>query len=175
MRRGARLSAAKGYLRPIRVRRNLDIILYSQATKILFDDKDITARGVEFFRKGRYFKVNAKKDIIVSAGTINSAQLLLLSGLGPQNDLKSIKIPVKKHLPGVGQNIQDHIAVGGLVFLIDKPISVVINRLVNINSAIRYAVTEDGPLTSNIGMKITLISFVALRKIKKMAVFLLQA
>lgn len=153
MRRGSRLSMAKGFLRPIRLRKNLDIILYSQVTKILFDESGKVARGVQFYRKGKYYKTFAKREVILSAGTINSAQLLMLSGMGPASHLSSLGIDVLVDLPGVGQNIQDHIAVGGLVFLIDKPISVVINRLVNINSAIRYAATEDGPLTTNIGLE----------------------
>lgn len=153
MRRGSRLSMAKGFLRPVRLRKNLDIILYSQVTKILFDESGKVARGVQFYRKGKYYKTFAKREVILSAGTINSAQLLMLSGIGPAQHLSSLGIDVAVDLPGVGQNIQDHIAVGGLVFLIDKPISTVINRLVNINSAIRYASTEDGPLTSNIGLE----------------------
>lgn len=153
MRRGSRLSMAKGFLRPVRLRKNLDIILYSQVTKILFDETGKVARGVEFYRKGKYYKTFAKREVILSSGTINSPQLLMLSGIGPAQHLSSLGIDVLVDLPGVGQNVQDHIAVGGLAFLIDKPISVVTNRVVNINSAIRYATTENGPLTSNIGLE----------------------
>lgn len=60
---------------------------------------------------------------------------------------------IRQDSPGVGQNVQDHIAVGGLAFLIDYPISIVMNRLVNVNSALRYAITEDGPLTSSVGLE----------------------
>lgn len=153
MRRGARASTAKAFLRPVRLRRNLHIHLYAQGTKILFDDSGKRAIGVEFYRQGKFYTTYAKREVIIAAGAINSPQLLMLSGIGPADHVSSFGIPVRADLSGVGQNIQDHIAVGGLLFLIDQPISTVIPRLVNINSALRYAVTEDGPLTTNIGLE----------------------
>uniref|UniRef100_T1H0S5 Uncharacterized protein n=1 Tax=Megaselia scalaris TaxID=36166 RepID=T1H0S5_MEGSC len=73
--------------------------------------------------------------------------------IGPEQELNRVGIPVLHHSPGVGENLQDHIAVGGIVFLIDHPISIVMKRMVNINTALRYAVTEDGPLTSSVGLE----------------------
>lgn len=62
----------------------------------------------------------------------------LSTGIGPEEHLKSINVPVIRHSPGVGENLMDHIAVGGLLFLIDYPVSLVMNRVVNIPTALRY-------------------------------------
>lgn len=62
-------------------------------------------------------------------------------------------MPVIHDSPGVGQNIQDHIAVGGLAFLIDYPISFILDRFLNLQTALRYAINEDGPLTSSVGLE----------------------
>lgn len=153
MRRGARCSAAKAFVRPIQLRKNFHLSLWSHVTRVLIDPLSRTAYGVEFIREGRKEVVYAKKEVILSAGAINSPQLLMLSGVGPRNHLEQLGIRVIQDSPGVGQNLQDHIAIGGLAFLIDYEISVVMNRLVNINSALRYAITEDGPLTSSVGLE----------------------
>ncbi|XP_015512609.1 glucose dehydrogenase [FAD, quinone] [Neodiprion pinetum] len=153
MRRGTRCSAAKAFIRPIRSRKNLDIALWSHATKVLTDPETKRAYGVEFIREGKRQVIFAQKEVILSAGAINSPQLMMLSGIGPSKHLEEVGIKVVHDAPGVGQNLQDHIAVGGLAFLIDHEISLVMSRLVNINSALRYAITEDGPLTSSVGLE----------------------
>ncbi|XP_051160384.1 glucose dehydrogenase [FAD, quinone] [Leptopilina boulardi] len=153
MRRATRCSSAKAFLRPIRLRANFHLALWTHVTKVLIDPITKRAYGVEFIRDGRRQIVYAKKEVILSAGAINSPQLLMLSGIGPRDHLQKMGINVIKDSPGVGQNVQDHIAVGGLAFLIDYPISIVMNRLVNVNSALRYAITEDGPLTSSVGLE----------------------
>lgn len=154
MRRGARCSTAKAFLRPIRLRQNLHISLFSHVTRILIDPQTRRAYGVEFIKNGKKQVVLARKEVILSAGAINSPQLLMLSGIGPAQHLAEKGIATIHDSPGVGQNLQDHIAVGGLAFLIDPPVSLVLNRLVNINTALRYAVKEDGPLTSSIGLEV---------------------
>ncbi|KOC71129.1 Glucose dehydrogenase [acceptor] [Habropoda laboriosa] len=153
MRRGTRCSAAKAFVRPIQLRKNFHLSLWSHVTKVLINPRTNRAYGVEFIREGHKEVVYARKEVILSAGAINSPQLLMLSGIGPRQHLEEVGIPVVHDSPGVGQNLQDHIAVGGLAFLIDYPVSTVMNRVVNVNSALRYAVTEDGPLTSNIGLE----------------------
>lgn len=153
MRRGTRCSTAKAFIRPVRLRKNLHVALFSHVTKIIIDPVTKRAQGVEFLRHGRTQSAYAKREVILSAGAINSPQILMLSGVGPRKQLEKVGIPVIKDVPGVGQNLQDHIAVGGLAFQVDKPISFVMNRLVNLNSAIRYAATEDGPLTSSVGLE----------------------
>lgn len=66
--------------------------------------------------------------VIVSAGAVGSPQILMLSGVGPAHHLSSLKIPIVRDLP-VGDNLQDHVGMAGLTFLIDKPVSVIPNRL----------------------------------------------
>lgn len=77
----------------------------------------------------------------------------MLSGIGPRKHLQEMGIPLVKDSPGVGRNIQDHIAVGGLAFLIDYPVSFILSRFLNLQSALRYAINEDGPLTSSVGLE----------------------
>lgn len=153
MRRGTRCSTAKAFLRPIRLRKNLHISLWSHVTKVLIDPETRRAYGVEFIKDGRKHIVKARKEVILSGGAINSPQLLMLSGIGPREHLEEKGIKVIHDSPGVGQNLQDHIAVGGVTFLVDHPVSLVINRLVNLNTALRYAIKEDGPMTSSIGLE----------------------
>lgn len=152
-RRGSRCSAAKAFLRPARLRKNLHVALFAHVTKVIFDETNKRALGVEFIRNGKKQSVYAKREVILSAGAISTPQLLMLSGIGPREHLEKFGIKVIHHSPGVGRNLQDHIAAGGLVFQIDHPVGFVMNRLVNINSAVRYAVSEDGPLTSSVGIE----------------------
>lgn len=152
-RRATRCSTAKAFLRPARLRKNLHVALFAHVTKVIMDESNKRALGVEFIRDGHRRSVYAKREVILSGGAIGSPHLLMLSGIGPRANLEQVGIKVQHDSPGVGRNLQDHIAVGGIVFRIDQPISFVMNRLVNINSAVRYAVTEDGPLTSNIGLE----------------------
>ncbi|KAJ8682939.1 hypothetical protein QAD02_018731 [Eretmocerus hayati] len=153
MRRASRCSAAKAFVRPISLRPNFHLSLWTHVTRILIDPQTRRAYGVEFIREGKRQVVYARKEVILSAGAINTPQLLMLSGIGPKHHLHEMGIPTIYDSPGVGQNLQDHIAVGGLVFLIDQPIAIVERRLVNLNSALRYAITEDGPLTSSVGLE----------------------
>jgi choline dehydrogenase len=152
-RRGTRCSAAKAFLRPARLRKNLHVALFSHVTKVIMDETNKRALGVEFIRNGRKQSVYAKREVILSAGAIATPVILMHSGIGPREHLEKIGIKVIHDSPGVGRNLQDHPAAGGLVFRIDHPVGFVMNRLVNINSAVRYAVTEDGPLTSSIGIE----------------------
>lgn len=153
MRRGTRCSSAKAFIRPISLRPNFHLSLWTHVTRVLIDPRTKRAYGVEFIREGKRQVVYARKEVILSAGAINTPHLLMLSGVGPQEHLRKVGVPVIQHSPGVGQNLQDHIAVGGLAFLINDPISLVLNRLINLNSALRYAITEDGPLTSSVGLE----------------------
>lgn len=155
MRRGARCSDAKAFLRPVRLRKNLHVALMAHVTKIIFDPDTKRALGVEFIRDGVKQATYAKREVILSAGAINSPHLLMLSGIGPKADLEKVGIPVIHDSPGVGRNLQDHIAIGGLTFPIDYKISVNFGRLFNANSALKYAITENGPLTSSVGLEVT--------------------
>ncbi|XP_042890206.1 glucose dehydrogenase [FAD, quinone]-like [Penaeus japonicus] len=146
IRRGSRCSTSKAFIRPVRLRKNLHVAMYSFVTKILIDQYSKRAYGVKFLRNGRAHVAHARKEIIVSAGAINSPQLLMLSGIGPQKHLYSHGIPVIQDLP-VGYNLQDHIGTGGLVFLIDQQVSLVQTRYENLPSVLKYAMFGSGPLT----------------------------
>jgi choline dehydrogenase len=106
--RGRRLSASRAYLRPVRHRANLQIRTRTMVTRILFEGR--RAVGVEYVRGGRTRRVLAG-EVIVSAGAINSPQLLQLSGVGNADELRALGIDVVADLPGVGENLQDHLEV----------------------------------------------------------------
>ncbi|XP_070388321.1 4-pyridoxate dehydrogenase-like isoform X2 [Dermacentor albipictus] len=103
---GERVSAWKAFIRPIiGTRDNLHVAPFSQATKVIFEGS--RAAGVSFMRFGELQNVSARLEVIVSAGAVGSAQLLLLSGVGPKEDLERLQIPVVADLP-VGRSLQDH-------------------------------------------------------------------
>ena len=106
---GVRMSTALTYINPSRHRLNLTIRPNALATRILFAGRRAT--GVEVDSGGETF-IAEGEEIIVSAGAVQSPQLLMLSGLGPQDHLRSLGIPVVHDLPGVGQNMRDHPNVG---------------------------------------------------------------
>lgn len=104
---GRRHSAAEAYLAPVKDRSNLTITTGAQATKILFEGG--RAVGVEYVKAGQTQQARAGKEVIITAGAFFSPQLLMLSGIGPADQLKALDIPVVADLPGVGQNLQDHV------------------------------------------------------------------
>jgi choline dehydrogenase len=104
---GRRCSAANAYLRPAMRRSNLTVRTHTLVTRILFEG--LRAVGVSYRCGGQEHVVRAKREVIVSAGPINSPQLLKLSGIGPQAELRALGIPVVTDLPGVGENLQDHL------------------------------------------------------------------
>ncbi|MCB0685409.1 MAG: choline dehydrogenase [Saprospiraceae bacterium] len=106
--RSRRLNAARAYIHPVKERKNLNITTRATVLRILFEGKK--AVGVEYQLNGRSHKVYAHQ-IILCGGAINSPQLLQLSGVGAANDLKKLGIPVVHDLPGVGENLQDHLEV----------------------------------------------------------------
>ena len=105
--RGRRWSAAKAYLRPALRRGNVELITRALTTRILLEVR--RARAVEYLKDGKLATAYAEREVIVSGGAINSPQILLLSGIGPADHLRSCDIPVAHDLPGVGQNLQDHL------------------------------------------------------------------
>lgn len=99
IRRGSRCSTAKAFLRPVRLRRNLHVAMNAHVTKIVIDSVNSQAMGVEFKRDGKRYRIFARKEVIMSAGAINTPQILMLSGIGPRAHLDEIGIPVVKDLP----------------------------------------------------------------------------
>jgi choline dehydrogenase len=105
--KGRRWSAANAFLKPARKRPNLAVHSHSLASRIIFEGKD--AVGVAYRRGGIETTARARREVILSAGSINSPQLLLLSGIGPAAQLQALGIPVVADRPGVGANLQDHL------------------------------------------------------------------
>jgi len=114
-----RMNAARAYIHPVKKRKNLTVLTRAMVHRILFDGKK--AVGVEYKRKGKIHKVYAQ-ETICCGGSINSPQLLQLSGVGNEKDLKQHDIKVVHHLPGVGENLQDHLEVY-VQWACKKPIS----------------------------------------------------
>lgn len=146
MRNGRRCSAAKAYLRPVSNRDNLHISMRSWVTKVIIDPFTKTAIGIEFYKNKKRYTIKARKEIILSAGTIGSAQLLLLSGVGPREDLEGLNIPVHANLK-VGYNLHDHVSLSGLTFLVDQPVTVIEQELRRPRYLIDYTLFNRGPLT----------------------------
>jgi choline dehydrogenase len=106
--RGRRLSAARAYLHPVLHRKNLDLWTKAHATRLLMDGTRVT--GVEVSHRGRNRTVEAA-EVISSSGAINTPQLLQLSGIGPAGVLRDAGVAPVVDLPGVGENLQDHLEV----------------------------------------------------------------
>jgi len=104
---GRRSSTANAYLRPAMKRPNLKVLTHALATRIIFEGR--RARALEYTQGGVSHRVAAEAEIILSGGPINSPQLLKLSGVGPGPELRDLGIEVVHDLPGVGENLQDHL------------------------------------------------------------------
>ena len=113
---GERFSAAKAYLKPNLARRNLSVITSAQTTRLLLEGGRAT--GVEFRIGAETRTVAARREVLLCAGALQSPQLLLLSGIGPGEHLRSLGILVRHELPGVGRHLHDHIDV---VQVLDAP------------------------------------------------------
>ena len=107
---GRRCSAARAYLRPAMRRANLEVRTHALATRVLVDGKK--AIGVEYLHRGRAGRDHAACEVLLSAGVINTPQLLMLSGIGEAAQLRAHGIALAAHAPGVGANFQDHVFVG---------------------------------------------------------------
>ncbi len=117
--RGRRWNAARAYVHPVKNRRNLTVRCRAQATRLLFSGK--RAVGVEYLRCGRV-RQDFAGEVICCGGAINSPQLLQLSGVGNAEDLKALGLSVVQDLPGVGENLQDHLELY-VQYACKKPVS----------------------------------------------------
>jgi choline dehydrogenase len=104
---GIRWSTANAYLRPAMKRSNLTVMTHAQVYKVLLQDKKAT--GVQLKHKGNTIDIQAHREVILSAGSVGSPHILQLSGIGAADVLKAAGIEVKHELPGVGENLQDHL------------------------------------------------------------------
>lgn len=140
---GRRDSTAKAFLVPAKNRPNLHIIKHAFVEKILINKENV-AYGVKFTYKGKHkFKAFARKEVIVSAGTVMSPHLLMLSGIGPKRVLDHFKIPVKSDL-AVGRHLLEHINT--VVWLKFNPTET--SPLQQFDSVYQYAMHQTGPLNS---------------------------
>ncbi|XP_072759102.1 glucose dehydrogenase [FAD, quinone]-like isoform X2 [Anoplolepis gracilipes] len=153
LRNGHRVSASKAFLRPIRERANFYLSKFSTVTKIVINPTTKRAVGVEFIKNHKTYFVSASKEIILSAGALNSPKLLMLSGIGPKDHLSSLGIRVIEDLP-VGFNLQDHVIMSALTFLVNESVTIVGQRLVsNPVSFVDYLIHGKGPWTLPVGVE----------------------
>lgn len=147
MKNGLRHSTNVAFLHPIYKRKNLHTRKNSQVTRVLFDETGHRAIGVEYYRGKKKYRVFARKEVIISGGAINSPHLLMLSGIGPREHLISKGIKVIKDLP-VGRNLMDHVALGGLTFIVNDTNSIKTHRILeNPNSLYDFLKHHTGPIT----------------------------
>lgn len=147
--KGTRCSAAKAFLIPAKSRPNLHIIKHAHVTKILFN-ADKTVSAVKFtINNDRELTVRATKEVVLSAGAINSAKILLQSGIGPRKQLIKHNIDIVENLP-VGRNLQDHVIVP-LLFAIKKPIDKPFTMENHLNEFYQYLVNRTSSQFKGIG------------------------
>lgn len=148
-RTGMRSSAATGYLRPARHRRNLRIETRAHVTRLLFQGR--RAVGVEVRQAGAVRRVMARREVILSAGAVNSPQILQLSGIGGGDLLSRHGIEVLRDLPGVGENLQDHLGFD-YVYEANRPTLNDILRPVprRLLAGVHYVLTRRGPLSLSV-------------------------
>ncbi|HEY1258623.1 MAG TPA: choline dehydrogenase [Stellaceae bacterium] len=145
-RNGKRCSTAVGYLRPALSRANLQVVTGALAEKIVLDGHRAT--GIVFRQDGRLRTAQAKAEVILCGGAVNSPQLLMLSGIGPQQHLAGLGIPVAHDLPGVGQNLQDHYSAP-IKLRCRLPITVndvMQSNLKKVKAGLQYYLFKQGPL-----------------------------
>jgi choline dehydrogenase len=145
-RRARRESAATAYLRPARKRPNLTIRTHALGTRILLDGDRVV--GLQYTVKGKPATAFADREVILSSGAVNSPRLLLLSGIGPADELRALGIDVAHDLPGVGKNFQDHMDV----YLTAETVPVSYNESDRPDKALaaglQYVLYRTGPVTA---------------------------
>jgi choline dehydrogenase len=141
-----RESAATAFIKPILERPNFTAITHAQATQVLVEDG--RAVGIKYLKDKQEYSVRAEREVILSSGAVNSPRLLLLSGIGPADELKELGIEVVHNLPGVGKNFQDHMDV----YIPAETIPVSYNGEDRWDKAIRhgiqYLLYKTGPVTA---------------------------
>jgi choline dehydrogenase len=144
--RGRRHSTAVAYLKPALNRPNLQAETLAQATRLLFEGQRCT--GVTYLQNGREHQAAASREVILCGGAVNSPQLLLLSGIGPAAHLQALDIPVVIDLPGVGQNLQDHL-LAGVTYACLQPVTLATAE--SLGNLVKFLLLGKGKLTSNVG------------------------
>jgi choline dehydrogenase len=150
---GKRWSAADAFLRPAMQRPNLEVITSAPTIRVLI--KNRRAQGVMYLRTGIEQIALARGEVILAAGTVGSAQLLLLSGIGSGQHLHQLGIDVVLDLPGVGQNLRDHIAAP-VVRGCTQPLSLL--KAKSLPELLKYLIFKRGMLTSNVSEAAAFVS-----------------
>lgn len=119
--RGRRWNAADAYLRPVMRRPNLEVITGAQVTRVLV--REGRAHGVAYRRRGDEVVARARREVLLCAGAIGSPHLLMLSGIGPAEHLRAHGVRVLRDLPGVGQNLQEHVLLTGPTWESTRPLT----------------------------------------------------
>ncbi len=145
--KGVRWTTAKAFLRPAMARPNLTVLTHAQASKVRFEGKRAT--GLEFWLKGRPAQAAARGEVILAGGSVASPQLLEVSGVGQGALLQELGIPLVHDLPGVGENLQDHLQVRAVYKVKNtKTLNPRANSLIGrVGMGIEYALFRRGPLT----------------------------
>ena len=151
---GKRFSAADAFLKPILNRKNLDILTNTLVEKIIISNKKVI--GVKISNKKFSGVIGCSSELILSGGSINSPQILMLSGIGPKNHLKKYQISQVHDLPGVGQNLQDHLTVN-LSYKVNglKTFSELMKPFAMVKNLYEYFIKDKGLMTypaSDIGV-----------------------
>jgi len=144
-RNGRRWSTADAYLRPAQKRRNLTVV--SSAHVVGVELEGGRATGIRYRRRGREHLARAGRDVILSAGTLGSPQLLMLSGIGPAEQLQALDISVAVDSPGVGENLQDH---PYLTAVWDVPAGGSLADAESPKALLEYLLRRSGPLSSSV-------------------------
>lgn len=145
-RRGKRASTATAFLRPARQRPNLEVRTFARATRVVVESG--RAVGVEADLGGRRQVFRAEREVVLCGGSVNTPQLLLLSGIGPADELRAVGIDVVADAPNVGRGMQDHLAVAA-VYTANAPVSYYEAEKRPACLA-RYLLRRTGPLSSNV-------------------------
>jgi choline dehydrogenase len=144
---GTRMSASRAFLHPIRNRENFHVTKKSLVTKILIDPITKITTGVQFVRDNKQYVVRARKEVILSAGAVNSPQLLMLSGIGPKKHLEELNIPLIKDLK-VGYNLMEHPGFPTAAFLVNQSTTFVsLDLLTNLTAVSEYLSYHQGPFS----------------------------
>lgn len=142
---GARWSTVNAYLKPVLKRPNLTVRPQTLVARVVIENGRAT--GVTYVANGQTETVRANREVLVCGGAINSPQILMLSGIGPAAHLKEMGIEVVVDLPGVGENLQDHLA-SGAIYQSTKPVSLA--NAQKPGNVLNYLFFKKGPLTSTI-------------------------
>jgi choline dehydrogenase len=144
---GTRMSASRAFLHPIRNRKNFHVKKKSLVTKLLIDPTTKITYGVQFVRNNKKYEVRARKEVILSAGAVNSPQLLMLSGIGPRKHLKDLNIPLIQDLK-VGYNLMEHPGLPTATFIVNQSVTFISTELLtNITDLEEYLCYHRGPFS----------------------------